>query len=86
MPNNRKHTLAYFAANPVSGRSYVPYRENRAVMFPASTFHAIGPCDFEASTTERMRCSVSIFLDARDHWDAQHQLDEQTPEQPSHEL
>jgi len=28
MPNNRKHTLAYFAANPVSGRSYVLYREN----------------------------------------------------------
>ena len=55
-------------------------------MFPASTFHAIGPCDFEASTTERMRCSVSIFLDARDYWNAQHQLDEQTPEQPSHEF
>jgi len=47
----------------VSRSAYVPYRENRAVMFPATTFHAIGPCEFDASIVERMRCSVSIFLD-----------------------
>ncbi|MDQ2873994.1 MAG: hypothetical protein M3Y33_03920 [Actinomycetota bacterium] len=86
MPNSRKHTVAYFEENSVSTRTYVPYRENRAVMFPASTFHAIGPCDFDASVTERMRCSVSIFLDAQDHWAAQRQPNGLTPEPPTHEF
>lgn len=86
MPNSRRHTLQYFEESQVSRSAYLPYRENRAVMFPASTFHAIGPCDFDASTVDRMRCSVSIFLDTRDHWEAQHKLEELTPEKPSHEF
>ncbi|MGH4015105.1 MAG: hypothetical protein ACRDSL_14525 [Pseudonocardiaceae bacterium] len=83
MPNRRQHTLEYFEANQVNASEYVPYRENRAVMFPASTFHSIGPCDFDASSAERMRCSVSVFLDHRDHWQSQHQLEELTSETPS---
>lgn len=86
MPNSHKHTLEYFRTKSLGDSIYVPYRENRAVMFSASTFHAIGPCDFDASSVERMRCSVSIFLDTRDHWDAQHQLEQLTPEMPCHEF
>lgn len=86
MPNRRDRTLAYFEANPVAASAYVPYHENRAVMFPASTFHSIGPCHFDASDVERMRCSVSVFLDDQDHWEAQHARDETTPETPSHEF
>lgn len=86
MPNRRAHTLEYFEGRAVSRHAYVPYRENRAVIFPAATFHSIGPCDFDASATERMRCSVSLFLDDRDHWDAQHQLEQSTRESATHEF
>lgn len=86
MPNRRESTLAYFQANPVSMSTYIPYQENRAVMFPASTFHSIGPCDFDASDVDSMRCSLSVFLDYRDYWHAQHQLEGLTSETPSHEF
>ena len=86
MPNSREHTLKYFKANAMPRGAYVPYRENRAVIFSASTFHSIGPCDFEASVVERMRCSVSVFLDDRDHWDAQHQLERLTGKATIHEF
>jgi hypothetical protein len=72
VPNSREHTLRYLEANPVQSRSYVRYRENRAVMFPASTFHAIGPCHFDASETAKMRCSVTIIFDEHNHWVLQH--------------
>lgn len=55
-------------------------------MFPVPTFHLTGPCDFEVSGTERMRRSVSAFMDSRDHWQAQHQREELIPETPSHEF
>jgi len=42
--------------------------------------------DFDASATERMRCSVSVFLDDREHWDAQHELEEPTRETAIHEF
>lgn len=86
MLNRRHHTLRYFEANPVDMSAYVPYRENRAVMFPASTYHSIGPCDFDASSVGRMRCSVSVFLDHQEHWKAQHELEEATSETPIHEF
>jgi hypothetical protein len=86
MPNRRGHTLKYFEEKAVPRHAYVPYRENRAVIFSAATFHSIGPCDFDSSTTERMRCSVSLFLDDRDHWDAQHQLEHSTQEPATHEF
>lgn len=68
MPNTRQHTLKYFEASKVTSSVYIRYRENRAVVFPASTFHSIGPCHFEASTVDNMRCSISIFLDDRERW------------------
>lgn len=64
MPNTRERALRCFEENPVADSGYVHYRENRAVVFPASTFHSIGPCHFEASGVDSMRCSVSIFLTA----------------------
>lgn len=86
MPNRRDQTLTYFEANPVDTSVYIPYRQNRAVMFPASTFHSLGPCDFDASSVERMRFSVSVFLDHQEHWQAQTELDEVTPEKATHEF
>ncbi|MGH3938737.1 MAG: hypothetical protein ACRDTG_08880 [Pseudonocardiaceae bacterium] len=84
MPNTRQHTLKYFQANPVADSAYVHYRENRAVVFPASTFHSIGPCHFEASTVDSMRCSVSIFFDSREHWQALHKIENVTAETANH--
>ena len=42
--------------------------------------------DFDAAAIERMRCSVSVFLDDRDHWDAQHQLEQLTDKATIHEF
>ncbi len=86
MPNTREHTLKYFEANPVADSAYVHYRENRAVVFPASTFHAIGPCHFEASGVDSMRCSVSIFFDSREHWRVLHDIKNGTAETTTHEF
>lgn len=86
MPNRREYTLKYFEKNSIPRGSYVSYRENRAFIFPASTFHSIGPCDFDASESERMRCSVSFFLDDRSHWEAQRQLEQPTRESVTHEF
>lgn len=49
-------------------------------------FHSIGPCDFDASESDRMRCSVSVFLDDRSHWEAQRQLEQSTRESVTHEF
>jgi hypothetical protein len=86
MPNTRERTLKHFEENAVPRGAYIPYRENRAVIFSASTFHSIGPCDFDATTIERMRCSVSVFLDDREHWDGQHQLEQPTGRATIHEF
>jgi hypothetical protein len=86
MPNRREYTLKYFEEKSVPRGAYVPYRENRAFIFPASTFHSIGPCDFDASASDRMRCSVSIFLDDKGHWEAQRQLEQSTRESVTHEF
>lgn len=86
MPNTRQHTLKYFEANEVADSEYVHYRENRAVIFPASTFHSIGPCHFEASTVESMRCSVSIFFDSREHWRELYNIKNVTAETVTHEF
>lgn len=86
MPNRRERTLKYFEENSAPRGAYVPYRENRAFIFPASTFHSIGPCDFDASAADRMRCSVSVFLDDRNHWEAQRQLEQPTRESVTHEF
>ena len=76
MDNVREETSRYFEAMRPAVARYVPYRENRAVVFPASTFHAIGPCDFDVSTTGRMRCSMTVILDSPDHWGDQHRSNE----------
>lgn len=86
MPNSREYTLKYFEEKSVPRGAYVPYRENRAFIFPASTFHSIGPCNFDASASDRMRCSVSIFLDDRSHWEAQRQLEQSDRESVTHEF
>lgn len=86
MPNTRQHTLKYFEANKVADSEYVHYRENRAVVFPASTFHSIGPCHFEASTVDSMRCSMSIFFDSREHWRELSEIKNTTAETAIHEF
>lgn len=75
-----------FKEKRVPRGAYVPYRENRAFIFPASTFHSIGPSDFDAAASDRMRCSVSVFLDDRSHWEAQRQLEQSTRESVTHEF
>jgi hypothetical protein len=86
LPNSRSHTVKYFEEQQVARSVYIPYRENRAVMFPASTFHAIGPCHFDASESARMRCSVSVFFDTAEHWQAQHEFEKTTSEKAGHEF
>lgn len=86
MPNSRARTVEYFEQQRVVRSAYIPYRENRAVMFPASTFHAIGPCVFDASEPARMRLSVSVFFDTAEHWRAQHESEKATPEKAGHEF
>lgn len=75
-----------FEANKVPDSEYVHYQENRAVVFPASTFHSIGPCHFEASTVDSMRCSVSIFFDSREHWRKLSEIKNTTAETAIHEF
>lgn len=41
---------------------------------------------FDASESDRMRCSVSVFLDDRSHWEAQRQLEQSTRESVTHEF
>jgi hypothetical protein len=41
MPNRLAHTLKYFEGKAVSRHAYMPYRESRAVIFLAATFHSI---------------------------------------------
>lgn len=86
VPNSRKYTVKYFDERQVTRSAYVPYRENRAVMFPASTFHAIGPCHFDASDVTRMRCSVSLFFDTEQHWEAQRAFEKTTAIEAGHEF
>lgn len=73
MGNSRAETTAYFEFHRPPTAAYIRYRENRAVVFLASTFHAIGPCHFDASVANRMRCSMTVILDTADHWRQQHQ-------------
>jgi hypothetical protein len=86
LPNKRSYTLAYFEEKQVNRSVYIPYRENRAVIFPASTFHALGPCHFDASEPAKMRCSVSVFLDTAEHWRDQHVFEKVTSEKAGHEF
>lgn len=86
MPNSRQHTVKYFSQQQVTRSAYVPYQENRAIMFPASTFHSIGPCHFDASEVARMRCSVSLFFDTEEHWQAQRGSQTATSVKAGHEF
>jgi hypothetical protein len=72
MANTRDETSRFFHAEQPPTAAYVRYRENRAVVFPASTFHSIGPCYFEGTTANRMRCSMTVILDHPQHWRQQH--------------